>query len=35
MQEGIFGPFLPIVTVDSADRAITMINRGQQQFRGS
>jgi len=28
MQEEIFGPLLPIVTVDSADSAITMINRG-------
>jgi len=30
MKEEIFGPILPIVTVDSADEAIDLINRGEK-----
>lgn len=30
MKEEIFGPILPVVTVDSADEAISFVNRGEK-----
>lgn len=30
MQEEIFGPILPIITIDSLEKAIEFVNRGEK-----